>query len=62
MAHLRSISERKCNCEDFTIRIEFHLLRGEEPEKQQCKHIRAAKAHKELVDLLNANGLDVFYG
>lgn len=29
----------KCECDDWKIRIGSYLARGEEPEKEQCKHI-----------------------
>lgn len=34
----------RCGCPDFQIRVESYLLRGEEPEKNNCKHCAAVFA------------------
>jgi hypothetical protein len=34
----------RCDCEDFNIRVESYMRRGEEPEKHTCWHIRRAVA------------------
>lgn len=34
----------RCSCEDFQIRVESYLVRGQEPEKRRCWHLRRCLA------------------